>query len=82
MQTLLLTAAPACPAYMREYLYRNGELELTCFVDYDAPDPGTGYSGGAWLCHAYHAGIDIVDYLADGVIEAIEGAACCYFSGD
>lgn len=72
---------PRCPNYLREYTYRNGELELTCFVDYDPPDRSTGYSGGATLANAYHAGVDIADYLAPGVIETIEGAACWYFSG-
>ena len=76
-----LPATPECPIHLSEYTYRDGELELTCFVDYDPPDASTGYAGGAWLCHAYHAGVDIADYLAPGVIERIEEAACWYFSG-
>lgn len=72
---------PRCPIGLREYLYRNGELELTCFVDYDPPDRSTGYSGGATLANAYHVGVDISGYLSADVIDMIEGAACWYFSG-
>ena len=76
---------PGFPAgvmpYLQEYTYCNGELELTCFIDYDRPDPSVGYAGSACLCHAYHAGVDISDYLSADVIDMIEGAACWYFSG-
>ncbi len=73
--------APICPTYLEEFHWTDGDIELVCFVDYFAPDESVSYAGGAQLCHAYHAGVDLLCYLDDGIIEMIERHACSQLSG-
>jgi len=72
---------PKCPNYLEEFHWNDAGIELICFVDYSAPDESVGYNGGAQLCNAYHAGVDLLCYLDDGIIEMIERRACSQLSG-
>ncbi len=78
---IAIPEAPACPAYLEPFTWVDGDVTLECFVDYFAPDESVGYTGGAQLCHAYHAGVDLLCYLDDGIIEMIERRACSHLSG-
>jgi hypothetical protein len=50
--------------------------DLLCFLDYEPPDYQTGFSGTAYLLHAYAGGIDIRDYMSDSVVVNIEREFC------
>ena len=62
-----------------EYEFEPGKV-LACFLEYEPPDWGVGYPGGAWLVYAFAGGVDIGGILADSVIQDIEREAACYFS--
>jgi hypothetical protein len=62
-----------------EYEFEPGKI-LACFLDYEPPDRGVGYPGGAWLVYAFAGGVDVESILADSVIQDIEREAACYFS--
>lgn len=81
-KTLIDTSAPWYPAHLWPYTYQHGDTELLCFVDWEPADRSTGYSGAAWLIHAYAGGVDVVDMLKDAIIRDIEGDAACSLSSD
>lgn len=53
---------------------------LDCYLDYDAPDPATGYAGNAWLVHAYAGGVDVRELLREDVVRDIEQRSVQLFS--
>jgi hypothetical protein len=75
MKTQIDTSAPWYPAHLWPYTYTHGDTELLCFVDYEPADRSVGWSGGAWLIHAFAGGVDIIDLLKDPIIKNIEQEA-------
>jgi len=82
MKTQTNTAGLQWPQNLWPYTYTHGDTELLCFVDWEPADRSTGYSGAAWLIHAYAGGVDVVDLLKDHIIRDIEGEAACSLSSD
>lgn len=82
MKTQIDTRAPWYPQHLQPYTYAHGDIELLCFLDYEAPDRGVGFNGAAWLIHAYAGGVDVVDLLKDHIIKDIEEEAACSLSLD
>jgi hypothetical protein len=81
MKTQIDYSASYYPNHLRpfEYEFEPGKV-LACFLEYEPPDRGVGYPGGAWLVYAFAGGVDIEGVLADSVILAIEEAASWQFS--
>ena len=63
------------PQHLWPYTYTHGHIELLCFVDWEPADRSAGWSGGAWLIHAFAGGVDIIDLLKDPIIKNIEQEA-------
>ena len=82
MKTQTNIAGLQWPQHLWPYTYTHGDTELLCFVDWEPGDRSTGYSGAAWLIHAYAGGVDVVDLLKDAIIRDIEGDAACSLSLD
>jgi hypothetical protein len=61
------------------YLYRYGEIELDCELEYDPPQAQTDidppWPAAAYLISAKVAGVDILPLLSPGTVQAIEEAA-------
>ena len=64
------------PQNLEFYVYKG---KLDCYLEYEEPDLGVNYHGAAQLIHAFAGGVDVVDFLSDSTIEAIERAACLHF---
>lgn len=75
MKTQTNTAGLQWPQHLWPYTYQHGDIELLCFVDWEPADQSVGWTGGAWLIHAYAGGVDVVDLLKDHIIKDIEQAA-------
>lgn len=75
MKTQIDTAAPWYPAHLWPYTYTHGDIELLCFVDWEPADRSVGWTGGAWLIHAYAGGVDVVELLKDQIVKDIEREA-------
>lgn len=82
MKTQINTSAPQWPQHLWPYTYTHGDIELLCFVDWEPADRSVGWTGGAWLIHAYAGGVDVVDLLKDHIIKDIEQEAACSLSSD
>ena len=82
MKTQIDTSAPHWPQHLYPYMYDHGDIELVCFIDWEPADRSVGYSGAAWLIHAYAGGVDVVDLLKDHIIRDIEAEAACSLSSD
>jgi hypothetical protein len=82
MKTQTNIAGLQWPQHLWPYTYTHGDTELLCFVDWEPGDRSSGYSGAAWLIHAYAGGVDVVDLLKDHIIRDIEGDAACSLSLD
>ena len=82
MKTQTNIAGLQWPQHLWPYTYTHGDTELLCFVDWEPPDRSTGYSGAAWLIHAYAGGVDVTDLLKDTIIRDIEAEAACSLSSD
>ena len=82
MKTQTNIAGLQWPQHLWPYTYTHGDTELLCFVDWEPGDRSTGYSGAAWLIHAYAGGVDVVDMLKDTIIRDIEAEAACSLSLD
>ncbi len=82
MKTQTNIAGLQWPQNLWPYTYTHGDTELLCFVDWEPADRSVGYSGAAWLIHAYAGGVDVVDMLKDHIIRDIEGEAACSLSSD
>jgi hypothetical protein len=82
MKTQTNIAGLQWPQHLWPYTYTHGDTELLCFVDWEPGDRSTGYSGAAWLIHAYAGGVDVVDMLKDTIIRDIEAEAACSLSSD
>ena len=68
---------PYWPQNQEFYTYLD---KLDCYLEYQEPDLVVNYHGAAQLIHAFAGGVDVVDFLSDSVIEAIEREACLHFS--
>jgi hypothetical protein len=75
MKTQIDTSAPWYPAHLWPYTYTHGDTELLCFVDWEPADRSVGWTGGAWLIHAFAGGVDVIDLLKDPIIKNIEQEA-------
>ena len=82
MKTQTNIAGLQWPQHLWPYTYTHGDTELLCFVDWEPGDRSVGYSGAAWLIHAYAGGVDVVDMLKDTIIRDIEAEAACSLSLD
>ena len=82
MKTQTNIAGLQWPQNLWPYTYQHGDTELLCFVDWEPADRSSGYSGAAWLIHAYAGGVDVTDLLKDHIIRDIEGEAACSLSSD
>ena len=82
MKTQTNIAGLQWPQHLWPYTYTHGDSELLCFVDWEPADRSSGYSGAAWLIHAYAGGVDVVDMLKDHIIRDIEAEAACSLSLD
>ncbi len=82
MKTQTNIAGLQWPQHLWPYTYQHGDAELLCFVDWEPGDRSTGYSGAAWLIHAFAGGVDVVDLLKDHIIRDIEQEAACSLSLD
>ena len=82
MKTHTDTSGGHWPQHLWPYTYTHGDAELLCFVDWEPADRSVGYSGAAWLIHAYAGGVDVVDLLKDHIIRDIEAEAACSLSLD
>lgn len=69
-------STPACPKGLETFTYYIGDVELTCHLEYTAPDrgsreAGTGlqmepdYDASADFCAAYVRDVDVSDLLDD-----------------
>ncbi len=75
MKTQINTSAPWYPAHLWPCTYTHGDTELLCFVDWEPADRSVGWTGGAWLIHAFAGGVDVVDLLKDQIVKDIEQEA-------
>ena len=82
MKTQTNIAGLQWPQHLWPYTYTHGDSELLCFVDWEPADRSSGYSGAAWLIHAYAGGVDVTDLLKDHIIRGIEQEAACSLSSD
>ena len=82
MKTQTNIAGLQWPQHLWPYTYTHGDTELLCFVDWEPGDRSVGYSGAAWLIHAYAGGVDVIDLLKDTIIRDIEAEAACSLSLD
>jgi len=82
MKTHTDTSGPQWPQHLWPYTYQHGDSELLCFVDWEPADRSVGYSGAAWLIHAFAGGVDVIDLLKDHIIRDIEREAACSLSSD
>ena len=82
MKTHTDTSGLQWPQHLWPYTYTHGDTELLCFVDWEPADRSVGWTGGAWLIHAYAGGVDVTDLLKDHIIRDIEGEAACSLSSD
>jgi hypothetical protein len=59
------------------HLYRHGDIELDCELEYDPPRNKTdpAWPAAAYLISAKVAGVDILPLLSPGTVQAIEEAA-------
>ena len=61
------------------HLYRSGDIELNCELEYDPPQAQTEtdppWPAAAYLISAKVAGVDILPLLSPGTVQAIEEAA-------
>lgn len=71
------------PQGLRHYAYHyDTGIELDCFLDYDGPDPGVGWTGRAWLVHAFAGGVEVIEMLKDSIIADIESNAAQAFDDE
>ncbi len=82
MKTQIDTSGPQWPQHLWPYTYTRGDTELLCFVDWEPADYSVGYSGAAWLIHAYAGGVDVRELLKDAIVLDIEREAACSLSSD
>ena len=75
MKTQTNIAGLHWPQHLWPYTYTHGDTELLCFVDWEPADRSVGWTGGAWLIHAYAGGVDVVDLLKDHIVKDIEQQA-------
>ena len=82
MKTHIDISGPHWPQHLWPYTYTHGDTELLCFVDWEPADYSVGYSGAAWLIHAYAGGVDVRELLKDAIVLDIEREAACSLSSD
>jgi len=75
MKTHTDISGPHWPQHLWPYTYQHGDTELLCFVDWEPADRSVGWTGGAWLIHAYAGGVDVIDLLKDQIVKDIEREA-------
>lgn len=78
MNTLQTKAARKAPApYLIRHEHWIDDVQLICWMDYEAGDDSVGMGASAWLVHAYvgDSGMDVAELLLDSVVARIEAAA-------
>lgn len=78
------TARKAPASYLTRFEYWIGDVQLDCFMDYEAGDDSVGMGASAWLVHAYvgDSGMDVAELLLDSVVASIESAAAAAIEED
>lgn len=82
MQTIKQTARKAPAPYLTRFEHWIDDVQLICWVDYEAADRSVGMNATAWLVHAYigESGMDVAELLSDHIVERLETAAAHYLS--
>lgn len=70
-------ARPYPPPFLERVDQAIGDVQLTCWYDFEPADRSTGFNATAWLIHARPAGspCDIADILDSRVIKRLEREA-------
>lgn len=60
-----------------------GDVQLTCWYDFEPADPSVGWPATAWLIYAHVRGnpADISGLLRDAAVKDLEADAADYLSG-
>lgn len=71
------------PHYLERVEQSLGDVQLTCWYDYEPADPSTGWPATAWLIRAHVRGdpADISGLLRDAAVKDLEADAAEYLSG-
>lgn len=77
MQTIKQAARKAPAPYLTRFDHWIDDVQLICWLDFEAGDPSVGMNSSAWLVHAYvgDSGMDVAELLSDDVVARIESAA-------
>lgn len=68
--------------YPQNLFYYSFSDKLDCYLEIEPPDLDCNYHGAAQLIHAYAGGVDITDFLDDGIVEKIEREAMWSYSSN
>lgn len=71
------------PHFLERVEQSLGDVELTCWYDYEPADPSTGFNATAWLvrAHVRDSPHDISGLLRDTAVRELEADAAEYLSG-
>lgn len=84
MQTIKQTARKAPAPYLTQFEHWIDDVQLICWLDFEAGDDSVGMNASAWLVHAYvgDSGMDVAELLLDSVVASIEAAAAAEIEED
>jgi hypothetical protein len=73
----------AYPHYLERVEQELGDIQLTCWYDFEPADPSVGWPATAWLIRAHVRGdsTDISELLRDSAVKTLEAEAADYLSG-
>jgi hypothetical protein len=73
----------AYPHYLERVEQELGDVQLTCWYDFEPADPSVGWPATAWLIRAHVRGdsTDISELLRDSAVKTLEAEAADYLSG-
>lgn len=82
MQTIKQATRKAPAPYLTRFEHWIDDVQLICWMDYEAGNPSVGMGSSAWLVHAYvgDSGMDVAELLSDHVVAKLETEAACYLS--
>jgi hypothetical protein len=71
------------PHYLERVEQELGDIQLTCWYDFEPADPSVGWPATAWLIRAHVRGdsTDISELLRDSAVKTLEAEAADYLSG-
>jgi hypothetical protein len=69
--------------YLERVEQELGDVQLTCWYDFEPADPSVGWPATAWLIRAHVRGdsTDLSELLRDSAVKTLEADAADYLSG-